>query len=128
MRNLIVLVVVALVAWYGWHHLSDLRQKPRDVAVVENQSGRGLTRVRLTVGGHTDVRDLIPDGGKAEIPLQVTGDGTLALRWQFDNEAYDKTWSGGEVSAGPLRTRHHIQVMSDGGVVWTAERITAAKH
>jgi hypothetical protein len=128
MRNLIVLVVIALLAWYGWHHLSDLNSTPRDVAVVENQSGRGLTRVRLTVGGQTYVRDLVPNGGKTEFPFQVTGDGSLSLKWQFDNESYDKTWSGGEVSAGPLRTRHHIQVMSDGGVVWTAERMAAVKR
>ena len=127
MRNLLVLVVVAVAAWYGWHHWADLRQAPRDSAVVENQSGRGLTRVRLTVGGQTYVKDVIPDGGKAEFPFKVAGDGSLALAWQFDNESYDKTWSGGEVSAGPLRTRHHIQVMSDGGVVWSAEHVAAAK-
>ena len=121
------MVVVAVAAWYGWHHRADLREVPRDIAVVENQSGRGLTRVRLTVGSETYVSDLIQDGGKAEFPFRVAGDGSLSLAWQFDNESYDKTWSGGEVSAGPLRTRHHIQVMSDGGVVWSAEHVAAAK-
>ena len=127
MRNLLVLVVVAAAAWYGWHHWTELRQAPRDEAVVENQSGRGLTRVRLTVGGQTVVRDAIPDGGKATFPFTVSGDGTLAMTWQFEGDSYDKTWSGGEVSAGPLHTRHHIQVMQDGGVVWTAEHLVGAK-
>lgn len=123
MRNLLVLIVVAFAAWYGWHHLADLRRAPRDEAVIENQSGRQLTRVRLTVGGQTLVRDAIPDGDKAVFPFQVSSDGSLGLKWQFQGDAYDKTWSGGEVSAGPLHTRHRIQVMSDGGVIWMAERI-----
>ncbi len=127
MRNLLVLVVIAVAAWYGWHHWTELRQAPRDEAVIENQSGRGLTRVRLTVGGQTFVRESISDGTKAAFPFRVTSDGSLTLTWQFEGEAYDKTWSGGQVSAGPMRTRHHIQVMADGGVVWTADHTIAAK-
>ena len=128
MRNLLVFVVVAFAAWYGWHHLADLRQAPGDEAVIENQSGRGITRVRLTVGDQTFVRESVPDGDKTTFPFRVTSDGSMALKWQFDGDAYDKSWKGGEVSAGPLHTRHHIRVMHDGGVIWTAERIaTAAK-
>ena len=127
MRNLLVLILVAVAAWYGWHHWTELRQGARDVAVVENQSGRGLMRVRLTAGGQTFVRESIPDGGKAEFPFQVTSDGSLAMQWQFEGDAFDKSWSGGEVSVGPMRTRHHIQVTGDGGVSWTAEHMTGTK-
>ena len=123
MRKLLVLVVVAVAAWYGWHHWAELRQQPKDEAIVENACGQGLLRVRLTVGGETFVRESIPDGGKAEFPFRVTGDGTFTLVWNYEHDQYEKTWTGGQVTPGPMRTRHRIQVMQDGGVVWTAEHI-----
>jgi hypothetical protein len=127
MRKLLVLVVVAFAAWFGWKHWSELREAPRDEAIVSNESGRDMQRVRLGVGDQTFVRESIADGEKASFPFHVTGDGTFTLRWQFQREDVDKSWSGGTVTAGPIRTRHVIQVLSDGGVVWTSERAPAAK-
>lgn len=125
MGRLFVLLLIGVAAWYGWKHWTDLRQAPRDEAVVMNESGRTIVRVRLTVAGQTFVRESIPDGGSAEFRMAVSGDGVLALKWQYDREEIDKTWSGGQIAAGPIRTRHIIQVLRGGGVVWNAQRATA---
>ena len=127
MRKLLVLVIIGCAAWYGWRHWTELRQPPRDEAVVENQSGHDISRVRLDVGGQTFVRESLPDGQSASFPFHVDGDAAFTLRWQNAREDVDRTWSGGEVTAGPLRTRHHIQVQGDGGVVCSTEHIASDK-
>jgi hypothetical protein len=127
MNRLILLLLVALAAWYGWKHWKDLRDAPRDEVVIVNESGRVLVRVRLSVGGQTYVRESIAQGERAAFPFPVAGDGTLALKWQYDREELDQSWSGGLVTAGPMRTRHVVRVMQDGGVVWNPEHLTILK-
>ena len=120
-------VVIAIAAWYGWNHRDSLNREPRDEAVIENHSGHGLQRVRLTVAGQGFVREELADGEKVVFPFRVAGDGTFSMTWNVEHEGYEKNWTGGEVSAGPLRTRHHIQVTEDGGVIWTSEPIAPGK-
>jgi hypothetical protein len=123
MGRLFFLVLVAAAAWYGWSHWSELRQTPRDEVVIDNQCGRGLLRVRLTIGSQTFVRETIAQGEKAVFRFPVTGDATFALKWQYQREEIDRTWSGGQITAGPLRTRHYLRVMPEAGVVWIPERM-----
>lgn len=127
MTRLILVLLVALAAWYGWKHWTELRDTPRDEVVVVNEAGRELVRVRLTVGGETYVSESIPDGKRATFPFPVSGDGTLAMKWQYAREELDQSWSGGLVTAGPMRTRHVVRVMQDGGVVWNPEHLTIVK-
>jgi hypothetical protein len=124
MNRWIVLLVVAAAAWYGWKHWTEIRQAPRDEVMIVNETGKVLVRVRVTVGGETYVRESIADGAKARFPFPVTGDGVVALKWQYDREELDMSWSGGQVAAGPLRIRHVVRMMQDGGVVWTPEHLT----
>ena len=126
MSRWIVLLVFALAAWYGWKHWTDLRQTTRDEVMLVNETGRVLVRVRVTVGGETYVRESIAVGAKARFPFPVTGDGVVALKWQYDREEFDMNWSGGQVAAGPMRIRHVVRMMQDGGVVWNPEHLTIA--
>ena len=66
MKRLLILALVAFAAWYGWHHYQELLQKtPKHEAVIVNHSGEVLTRVRLTVGGQTYVKEEMANGESA---------------------------------------------------------------
>jgi len=123
MRRLLVFAAIAAVAWYGWKHWTELHRAPRDEAVVVNDSGKALDRFRLMVGDQGYVREVIPAGGSVTIPFPVTHDATLGIKWQFERTDWDQTWSGGQVTAGPIRTRHHLTIEPDGGVIWMQERL-----
>ena len=58
MQRLILLAVFVFAGWYGWKHYDALlHPAPRHEAVVRNDSGEKLVRIRLTVGGHTYVKE-----------------------------------------------------------------------
>ncbi|HTR97807.1 MAG TPA: hypothetical protein VMH61_07865 [Candidatus Acidoferrales bacterium] len=126
MKRFVLLVVIVGVAWYGWKHYRDLKSAPQDVAVIENHASNSLQRVRLIAGGGTYVRDEIASGASATIPFPVAGDGELRLVWQVQGRQGEFNWAGGQVTSGPLRSRHHLDVSDDGGVVWSSERIASA--
>ena len=128
MRRLLVLAIIIGAGWYGWKHSSDLRQTPRDEAIVENQSGKEIDRFRLIVGDQAVVREQIAAGETVVLPFRVTHDGSLAIKWQYERSDIDQSWSGGEVVAGPLRTRHRLTIEPEGGVVWTSERIITGER
>ena len=73
MNRWIVLLVVALAAWYGWKHWTEIRQAPRDEVMLVNETGRVLVRVRVTVGGQTYVRDSIAELKHYRTTLFVPG-------------------------------------------------------
>jgi len=125
MKRLILLAIVAAAAWYGWKHYGELRSASRDVAVIDNQASIAMERVRLTACGSTYVAEEIPAGTSATLPFPVSCDGELTMVWQLQGSDRTYNWSGGEVTSGPIRSRHHLQVTGDGGVVWTSERIVA---
>jgi len=125
MRRLVILVLVAATAWYGYKHWSDLRRQPGDVAVIDNQSGKELDRFRLIVGDEKIVREVIPAGSSVTIPFAVRNDGPLGMQWQFERSDLDQNWAGGQLTAGPMRTRHHLTIEADGGVIYTSERMAA---
>ena len=128
MRQLIVFALVVVAAWYGWKHWSALRHSDGDEAVIENSADRTMERVRLDASGsELPALDSISVGGHATIPFRVARDGAFHLRWVFHGTDIDKDWSGGEITAGPMHQRHHLQVSADGGVVVTSETIGAAK-
>ncbi len=122
MKRLLILLLFVVAGWYGWQHRGDLLNRPSShEAVVENTSGREMTRVRLSVGGQTFVRESIPDDGKAEFPFRVDRDATFVLVWRFDNAAHEQSWSGGMVPRGPMLQRHIMTVDGDGAVLYRPE-------
>lgn len=121
MKRLIVLLLFAAAAWYGWRHYPELLHRAGNhEAVIENASGRVMTRVRLTVDGRTYVEERIPDEGRATIPFRVAEDASFQLVWSHDDGG-DRSWSGGMVPKGPLTQRHRMTVDGDDAVLYRAE-------
>ncbi len=122
MKRLIFLLLLAAVAWYGWQHRAELfERKSGHEAVIENLSGREMTRVRLSVGGQTFVKESIPDGGKVAFTFRVASDASFELTWQFAGAPSEMAWSGGMVPRGPMLQRHVMSVDPDGAVLYRPE-------
>jgi hypothetical protein len=122
MKRLLFLVLLVVAIWYGWQHYGDILHKtPGHEAVIENSTGRAMTRVRLTVDGQTFVKETIPDEGKAVIPFRVRNDATFQLVWQPEDSQAELSWSGGMVPRGPMLQRHIMTVDGDGAVLYRAE-------
>lgn len=121
MKKLILLVLVAAVAWYGWKQLPGLLEKrPSHEAVIRNDTGAVLTRIRLTVDGQTFVKEELADGASAVFPFRVGKDASFELVWQWANRTGENSWSGGMVPAGPMVQRHTMTIDGDGGVIYGA--------
>lgn len=125
MRRPIVLAALALLLVLAGKWWSNAHQAPRDVAVVTNRSGRPVRLLKLEVAHQTFAADTLPPGASASFPFRVSGDGTLALRWQWAGADSELAWNGGRVIAGPVHMRHRVEIGRDGGVVWTAESVAA---
>ena len=123
MRRLIFLILLAAIAWYGWHHYGDLRSGPSNIAVIQNSSGHPIERVRLIMADQTLVKEVIADGATVEIPFRLAKDSGFQLHWQWGDKVGEMDWTGGSITAGPVVTRQHFTVMGDGGVIWSAEVI-----
>ncbi len=122
MMRFLLLVLFAFALWYGWQHRGELlNRRSGHEAVVENMSGREMTRVRVSVGGQTFVKESIPDGEKAVFPFRVAADATFELVWRFAGAANDRSWSGGMVPRGPMLQRHIMTVDADGTVFYRPE-------
>ena len=122
MKRLFLLLLFAVAAWYAWHHWGDLvHRRPSHEAVIENASDKEMTRVRLSVGDQTFVKESIPDGAKAVFPFRVDRDATFQLVWSFAGAASEQTWTGGMVPRGPMLQRHVMTVDGDGAVLYRAE-------
>ena len=121
MKKLLLLVIVVAVAWYGWKQFPALMERrPSHEAVVENRTGSGLTRVRLTVDGRTFVKETLPDGQDAVFPFRVGRDATFQLTWQWADRPGENSWAGGMITAGPLVQRHTMIIDGDAGVLYRA--------
>jgi hypothetical protein len=124
MKRLVVLAVIAFAAWYGWHHYHDLLTKiPQHEAVIRNESGHPLTRVRLHVGGRAFVREELPVGQSATFRFAVQDDSKFDLLWEYGDTTGEGHWVGGGVTKGPMVERHTLTVRSDGGVIYESMEI-----
>jgi hypothetical protein len=122
MKKLIVLLLFAVAAWYGWKHYPDLlARRPGHEAVIENQSGHTLQRIRLVVGGATFVKETLDDGDRVTFPFRVTNDASFELTWQWKDSIGERTWSGGLVPRGPMQQRHILTIDEEGAVLYRAE-------
>jgi len=124
MKRLIIFALLAFAGWYGWKHYDQiLHPKPRHFAVVRNDSGEKLVRIRLTVGGQTYVKEELPDGQTATFPFSVDSDSQFDLAWEYDARMNTGHWMGGLVAKGPLVGRHIMTIGEGGGVVYTTQPI-----
>lgn len=122
MRRLIILVLIAAAAWFGWKQYGELFTKgPQHEAVIENRSDRAMTGVRLEVGGRSFVKESLPDGERATFPFRVTQDASFELAWNWGGSGGEASWSGGYVPRGPMAQRHLMTVDGDGSVIYRAE-------
>ena len=122
MRGAFIFLLFVVAAWFGWkHYPALLERRPSHIAVIENQSGAELRRVRLKVDGQTFVKEVIPDKGTFEVPFRVNNDSSFGLVWGWSDRPQENEWNGGMVARGPMVQRHVFTVSNDAGVMYRAE-------
>jgi hypothetical protein len=115
----IVILLLAVAVWYGWKQYPKLvERRPSHEAVIENQTGTDLERIRLRVGGQTLVKEKLAAGERAVLPFRVNQDATFVLTWQVGPA--ERSWSGGMVPAGPMVQRHEFVIDEENQVLYRA--------
>lgn len=129
MKRLVILALLAFAGWYGWHHrdaLDDLLHKrPQNQAVVQNHAGETVTRIRLSVGGRTFVKEELPNGESATFPFAVNSDSKFTIAWEYAGRTNEGHWTGGEVAPGPMVSRYVISIVGDEGVIYETQPLGA---
>jgi hypothetical protein len=119
MKKLLILRIVVGLGWYGWSRFPTLlERRPSHEAVVRNDAGTTLTRIRLTVDGQTFVKEELADGASVAFPFRVGHDASFELVWEWKDRVGENSWSGGMVPAGPMVQRHTMIIDSDAGVLY----------
>lgn len=120
MKRLLFFALVMYVAWYGWNHRDGLRSGPHAEAVIENATGRPLTRIRLRSGGQTVVREELAVGASATIPLAPVGNGEFFLMWQWGDAPGEPQWNG-QLTGGAPSARYRFRIEGVGLVSASCE-------
>lgn len=124
MKRLIIFAIVAVAVWYGWKHYDQLlHPRQKHEAVIKNDTGLKIVRLKLTVGGHTYAKEELANGESATIPFVVDTDSEFDLTWDYDTNMSTGHWSGGLVTKGPIVGRHTFTIQEGGGVVMEGEAI-----
>ena len=124
MKRLIILAILAFAGWYGYHHYDQLvHPEPHHQAVIRNDTGGKLLRIRLTVGGHTYVKEELATGDSATFPFTVERDSPFDLVWENDANTIIGHWTGGLVAPGPIVARHTMTIRADGGVLFGSQNL-----
>ena len=123
MKQLFFLALLVFAGWYGWNHRDAiLHRQASHQAVIENDTGEPIARIRLTVDGQTLVhQEALPTGQSVKLPFRVANDSDFQLTWNWVQREGELTWRGGSIAKGPLTQRHIFQVMEDGSVMYRAE-------
>ncbi len=127
MKRLLMLVLLAATAWYGWKHYGALRDTGANEATIVNQSSHGLDRIRLTAGNETVVIEHLEPGARDTRPFRGGVDATFQLVWAYQGVMGEQHWSGGTITSGPMRMRHSFLVDEQGSVIWNSEVLPARK-
>jgi len=123
MKKFLFLVLVAFAGWYGWNHRDNLlKRQDSHEAIVENDTGESMERIRLTVDGQTVVKETLAQGAAATLPFRVTNDSDFRLTWQWTQRPGEANWRGGTVAAGPLTQVHRFIVQGERSVVYQVEQ------
>ena len=127
MKKLLFLVLVAFAAWYGWHHYRDLiTHKVMSRAIIVNNTGHELDRVRLSVGDISiGVKESMPDNSRAEFPFHVDQDANFVMVWQYADRAGESRWTGGMVTHGPVGQKCTFTIDGEGEVLFLPENLGA---
>ena len=124
MKNLILFVLFAATAWYGWNHYQALlHPEPRHEAVIRNATSENLVRVRLTVGEHTYVKEELAKDQSVTFPFTVQSDSKFDLNWEFETNMVVGHWTGGLVTKGPLVARHIMTIREGTGVIFESQNM-----
>jgi hypothetical protein len=122
MKKLILLIVVIAAAWYGWKMYPNLAsRRPGHEAVVENASGGTLERLSLGIGTQSFGKETLADGEKWVQPFKVNSDVQFTLHWENAGKVGTQSWTGGQVTAGPMLQRHTFKIEEENQVVYSAE-------
>jgi len=126
MKKLLLLALIVAAAWYGWKHYPELaNRQPGHKAVIINQTGRNMQRVRLIVDGQTLVKEELNDGDQAEFRFRVANDSDFQLFWQWADAPGESRWRGGSVPRGPMVQKHTFTVDSANEVVYQTSPIAS---
>jgi hypothetical protein len=118
--RLLVFLLLAVAVWYGWKQYPKLvERRPSHEAVVDNQTGVDLERIRIRVGGQTLVKEKLAIGERAVLPFRVNEDATFELTWGLPG-GVERSWSGGMVPAGPMVQRHEFVIDAESQVLYRA--------
>jgi len=124
MKKLFFLALLALAGWYAWKHYPTLMEhRPQHELVVKNEATTALSRLRVTVGGQTFVKESVDPGSSVTFKFLVNQDSDFKLVWQWGNRIGEMSWNGGSVTAGPIVARHTFIIDNDGGVAYVPEPI-----
>ncbi len=122
MRNLFILVLLAVAVWFGWKEYGDRFTKgPEHRAVIENRADRGMSAVRLKVAGKTFEKESLADGEDVNFTFRVARDAGFELTWTWSGASGEMSWTGGYVTRGPMAQEHIMTVDGDGSVIYRAE-------
>lgn len=124
MKKLILLVILAAAAWYGWKNYPQLlsRRAPGSEVVIENRTGTTMLRVRVHVGGATEVREIIEDGASASVPFTMTSNGDVRFEWQVSNREGDRQSTPYPIAVTPIPQRYIFTVDQDANITQRVER------
>jgi hypothetical protein len=121
MKKLILLLLIVAAAWYGWKNYPQLlNRQPGHKAVIINNAGHDMQRVRLVVDGQTLVRESIADGAEGELTFKVANDSDFELIWQWTDAPGEFRWRGGRVPRGPMVQKHLFTVDGVNEVIYQA--------
>lgn len=119
--RLFLVLLLAVAIWYGWKQYPKMAERrPAHEAVIENQTGADIERIRLKIGDQTLVKESLATGERAVLPFRVNQDATFTLTWNNERGA-ELNWSGGMVPAGPMVQRHEFLIDNEGQVLYRAE-------
>ncbi len=122
MKRLIVYALVIIAAWQTWKHYPDLvHRSPSHEAVIRNQAGRTMEKVRLSIDRRTFVKERLESGESVTYPFRVAHDASFDMQWGWSDSQAEGHWTGGRVYEGPIVQRHIITVVGDGGVIYSTE-------
>lgn len=125
MKKLFFLALVAVAAWYGWNHKDSLfERKDSHEALVENDTGEPIQRIRLIVDGQGSVKELLQHGESVTLPFRVTSDSDFQLKWEWTQRPGEMSWRGGMVAAGPMTQVHRFIVRGENTVIYQVEQKT----
>jgi len=122
-KRLLLLLVVAAAAIYGWRHYARLRSLPANELLAVNHTGAVLERLRIAVAGRSLAIDSLRAGADRALRFASDEDGIFDVRWHVRGADAERHWAGGHFERGPIRMRHRLEFVPGDGVIWTSDRL-----